>query len=479
MRPPLHLALCLLLLGAAVARAEPPEVEATPGRVVLGQDVAVEVRVRVPRGTGAVRAAASSGTWAQARLEGGAERVFLWTPPPVRYPLWAVLAFWVEDGRAPEVTTVRLPLFGRTTLEVSTAPGADVVVAVGDGRFGPVKADGHGRAQVPVEVPPDTTEARVLATRGALTTDRRAPLEVPATRPLVAVLTPDPLPVEGGGWLIIAGDEERISASELTVEAAGATVKPVAPAAERRPSAPETARYVIQPEEHATGVSVAVGWREAPSEDAARLHVAVKPAPAKPPDPETVTAPASPAPQPPAEPARAMAGRTSLFLLGGAAFASGANGGPLLGLGVSQPLPVWRWRVAAEAEVGLRHASLEGRQDTVDVRSRVWGIPLLLSARVTLFQWGSFELDGRAGGGVLALSHRLTTAPVETGAGFPDVVDERRVRAMGFLAAQGAYGFGRWSLFTEVRAALAPVETPLLRAQMGGVAVSAGLRFAP
>ncbi|CAM4471784.1 hypothetical protein COEX109129_29895 [Corallococcus exiguus] len=455
------------MLGAAVARAEPPEVEATPGRLVLGEDVTVEVRVRVPKGAGPVRAAASSGTWEQMRVEGGAERVFHWKPPPVRYPLWAVLAFWVEDGHAPEVTTVRLPLLGRTTLDVSTAPGAEVVVVVGDARFGPVKADGHGNAQVPVEVPPDATEARVLATRGTLTTDRRASLEVPAARPLVAALTPDPLPAEGGGWLIIAGDEERLSASELTVEAEGATVKSVDP---------ERARYTVQPRADATDVSVTVRWSDAPTKDAVMLQGAVKPAAARPAEgviiDNTKLFPAHGVQVP-------ISRLKSLFLLGGAAFASGANGGPLLGLGVSVPLPVWHWRVAAEAEVGLRHASLDGQQGDTEVRSRVWAIPLLLSARVTLFQLGSFQLDGRAGGGVLALSHHLSTQGIGTGDVFPDAVDERTVRAMGFLAAQGAYRLGRWSILTEVRAALAPVETPSLRAEMGGVSVSAGLRFVP
>ncbi|MBN9685455.1 MULTISPECIES: hypothetical protein [unclassified Corallococcus] len=470
MRPPLPLVLCLLMLGAAVARADPPEVEATPGRVVLGQDVTVEVRVRVPRGAGPVRAAASSGTWERTRVEGGAERVFHWTPPPVRYPLWAVLAFWVEDGRAPEVTTVRLPLLGRTTLDVSTAPGAEVVVVVGDARFGPVKADGRGQAQVPVEVPPDATQARVLATRGTLTTDRSAPLEVPAGRPLVAALTPDPLPVEGGGWLIIAGDEERIAPSELTVEAEGATVKPVEQ---------DRARYAVQPRADATDVSVTVRWRDAPVEDAVKLQGAVKPAPARPAEVAIIDTDRPFPAHGVLVPAAAV--RPSLFLLGGAAFASGANGGPLLGLGVSVPLPVPvpYWRVAAEAEVGLRHASLDGQQGGTEVHSRVWGIPLLLSARATLFQRGSFQLDGRAGGGVLALSHHLSTQGIGTGDVFPAAVEERRVRAMGFLAAQGAYRLGRWSLLTEVRAALAPVETPSLRAQLGGVSVSAGLRFVP
>ncbi|RYZ35745.1 MAG: hypothetical protein EOO71_34350 [Myxococcaceae bacterium] len=434
------------------------------------------VRVRVPDGAGPVRAAASSGTWEAGRVEGGAERVFRWTPPPVRHPLWAVLAFWVEDGRPPEVTTVRIALVGRKTLDVSTAPGAEVVVAVGDAHFGPVKADGRGRAQVPVEVPPDAKEARVLATRGALTTDRSAPLEVPPERPLVAALTPDPLSPEDGGWLILAGTEGTVPPSELDVTAEGATLKAEPPE--------ERARFKVRPTDGAMSVSVTVRWREVdptvePTTEAVRIQAGVLPARPRPQETVEVTPPASPALPPVAETPRAPGERLSLFLLGGATFASGANGGPLLSLGVSVPLPVWNGRLAAEAEAGLRYASFDAPQDGMDVHSRVWGIPLLLSARVTLFQHDSFKLDGRAGAGVLSFSHRLSVDASQTSDGFPTTMDERKVAPMGFLSAQAAYGFGRWSILTEVRAALAPVETDSLRAELGGVSVSAGLRFIP
>ncbi|RKH02419.1 hypothetical protein D7V97_27905 [Corallococcus sp. CA053C] len=477
MRPPLFIAALLLLCVATVAQAELPEVEATPGRLVLGQDTVVVVRVRVPEGAGPVRAAASSGTWDVTRVEGRAERVFRWTPPPVRYPLWAVLAFWVEDGRPPEVTTVRIPLLGRTTLDVSTAPGAEVVVAVGDARFGPVKADVHGRAQVPVEVPPDAKEARVLATRGTLTTDRSTPLEVPSERPLVAALTPEPLSAEGGGWLVLEGVEGEVRPSDVDVIATGATVK-IEPPKGR-------GRLVVRPRAEAPRVSVTVRWRDSAETDAARVQADVRPARTRPSLPELTPADDNLLPFPSTSPdaptaSRTRGKRTSLFVLGGASFASGANGGPLLALGVTVPLPVWHGRLAAEAEVGVRHAMLDvRREDGAQVRSRVWGFPLLLSTRVTLFQQGSLRLDGRAGGGVLALRHQLSLAEPETPDVFPPATDERKLGAMGFLAVQGAYGFGRWSVLTEVRGALAPVRTPSLHAQLGGVSVSFGLGFTP
>src|SRR5690349_9869255 len=113
MRVVLLLSVAVLTVpGVAVAAA--PEVRATPAQVVLGQDTAVELEVQVREGAGPVRAAASSGSFAQPVVEGGALRKFQWTPPEVRYPLPAVLAFWVEKPSGPpEVAVIRIPLLGR------------------------------------------------------------------------------------------------------------------------------------------------------------------------------------------------------------------------------------------------------------------------------------------------------------------------------------------------------------------------------
>ncbi|MFP2927359.1 hypothetical protein ACLESO_19610, partial [Pyxidicoccus sp. 3LG] len=64
-------------------------------------------------------------------MEGGPVRTFRWTPPSVRFPLVAVFAFWVERGAEPsDVAIARVPLLGKTRLDVSTAAGASVVVEV-------------------------------------------------------------------------------------------------------------------------------------------------------------------------------------------------------------------------------------------------------------------------------------------------------------------------------------------------------------
>ena len=228
MRP---LPLFLLLLVAPVAWAAPPGVTVswTPERVVLGRDARVTVEVRVPPGSGPVRGAASSGTFSHEQVEGGEVRAFQWTPPPVHHPLVAVLAFWLEGGtessavQPPTPAVVRIPLLGKTQLDVATEAGASVVVEVGGTRFGPVQADDRGRARVPVEVPPGVRSASVLATRDTLRTRAAIPLDPPQEAPLVAALTPTPLSARDGGWLLVAG-EEGLRPEDLLLYAEGATL---------------------------------------------------------------------------------------------------------------------------------------------------------------------------------------------------------------------------------------------------------------
>ncbi|WP_241759566.1 hypothetical protein [Pyxidicoccus parkwayensis] len=499
----------LLLLLAAPVWAAPPGVTVswTPERVVLGQDSRVTVAVRVPPGAGPVRGAASSGTLSQERVEGGEVRAFQWTPPPVRYPLVAVLAFWIEEKAAdaksrsqlpPEWAVVRIPLLGKTQLDVSTDAEASVVVEVGGSRFGPVQADSHGRARVPVEVPPGVRSANVLATRDTLRTRAVIPLDPPQEAPLVAALSPSPLPVEGGGWLLVAG-EGVLGPDELEVFAQGATLtddnealrtsaaagsidsaempaqRPrsagatasVAPALREGAlalPADEPLRYRVTPGPDVTLISVTVHRKG--SEDRAHATVDVLPAPVVPP----------PSPTPPIvlpPPAPAGHWRPSVFALAGGAFASGANTGPTGAVGVSLSPPWWEGRFAAELETGLRTATFDGRVDSLgSVRSRVLAVPVLASVRAVIFQRASLSLHGRAGGGVLPFRHQLESD-------FQEDLKESKLAAMGFLSVQGAVRLGRWSALVEVRGSMAPARTPWLDAQLGGLNGLLGVRFEP
>lgn len=443
-----------LLLAAPLAMAAPPEVTATPERVVLGKEREVTLRVRVPGNDGPVRAAASSGTFEQDTVTGGEERIFRWVPPDIRHPQMAVLLFWVEGGGAeeqpPEVARVLVPLLGRLSLDIATNPGAQVVVEVAHTRFGPVRANARGQAIVPVEVPPGVTHARVLATRGELHTDRITDIPVPPHQPLVAMLGPSPMPVEQGGWLVVAGAEDASPSSEdLELQVEGALTQPV--------EGPLTA-FRVWPAEDATAVSVQV--RHKTSESTASASVPVRPRPVvPPPEPPPVTVQPS--------------GGLELHLLAGGILARGANTGLMAALGASYPLPVWHRRLAIELEVGLRQASLEA----VDAfgmtrRSQVLAGPVLASARLAAFEHGAFSLYGRVGAGVMPFTHRLTID-------FQNDAEESKLKPMAFLAAQAAYRFGVLSALVELRGAYGPARTPWLDAQLGGVAVTVGMRYAP
>lgn len=451
MRP---LPLLLLLLAAPVALAAPPRPTAswTPERVVLGRDSRVVVRVRVPESSGPVRGAASSGAFASDRVEGGAVRTFQWTPPPVRHPLVAVLAFWVEDGAEPPVVTVlRVPLLGKTQLEVSTASGAEVVVEVDGTRFGPVRANARGKARVPVEVPPGVRVAQVLATRQTLTTHASIPLAPPDEAPLVAALTPSPLPSGTEGWLLVAGEPGlRQDDLELSVEGAKASPEP----------GTEPPRYRVTPEASATSISVQVQRKG--RKDTARAVAEVRGVTPLAPDSAAGRAPASPS-----------GWRPSVFLLAGGAFASGANTGPTGSVGVSLVPPGrWAW-LAVELEAGLRRVTLDGQVEALGtVRSRVMGVPVLASIRAGLLQGPALSLYGRAGMGVLPFRHHLSSD-------FQEDLKESKLAGMGFLSLQGAYRWGRWSVLAEARGTWAPAHTPWLDAQLGGLSGLVGVRFEP
>ncbi|EAU62377.1 hypothetical protein STIAU_6415 [Stigmatella aurantiaca DW4/3-1] len=269
MRPAL---LLLALVFPLATLAASPEVSFSPTRVVLGEDHLVEVEVRVASDAGPVRAAASSGTFAEPVVEGGPKRTFRWSPPDVRYPLAAILVFWVDTPQGPpEATVIRVPLVGRTTLPITTDRGASVEIEIAGRLFGPIQADRRGKARIPVEVPPGEKEARVLATRGKLKTTRTVPLDVPPHWPLVAWLSPQPMPPEGG-WLGVAGVDST-DTSPLELKPQGATVEP----------APHGAPWVyrVTPLPGAETVSVAVRRHKAQAQ--AQVQVGQPPPPPEPP----------------------------------------------------------------------------------------------------------------------------------------------------------------------------------------------------
>ncbi len=462
---------------ASTAATPEARVSWRPERIVLGRDTQVAIQVQVPGGAGSLHAAASSGSFVSDRVDGGAVRAFQWRPPPERYPQVAVLLFWAEGaspGAPPWVTVARLPLVGQTELDVVTAAGANVEVEVAERRFGPVRANGRGKARVPVEVPPGVRRARVLARRDTLRTDAMVPLDAPPVSPLAVALTTRPLPANDGGWLLVAGPAP-LRAEDVTVETDGATARmapPHLPAgntdtraktrrsreeADSSSTRSETPRafaedvllYRVVPVPGATQVDVRVERPGLPREAVAKASVSHVSAP--------VAARTSNS---------ADAWQASYFLLAGGVVAGSSARGPTGGVGVTVLTPLWRQRLAAELEVGVRTTS-DGA-----TRSQVLALPVLLSVRAELFKRAGFSLHGRAGGGPMPVHHYRSSE-------LQDEVKESKLRGMGFLSVQASYRLGRWSALAEARGAWAPVRTPWLDTQLGGLAVYLGARFQP
>jgi len=465
MRVP-FLPLLLLLALPSLAAAAPFPATATPAQVVLGRDKAVVVQVKVPRGTPPLRALASTGSLMPLPATARGVYSYRWIPPDIRYPLLAVLAFWVDTAEGPpEVTTVHIPLLGRTELDVVTdvGAGAQVVVQVADLRFGPVTTNRKGGATVPVEVPPGVREAIVFATAKGQQTRRTTPLDVPPERPLVAVLSPDVLPVDGTGWLTLLG-EEPMPTAQVELRVQGGTVEELRPGVFRlKPEAGARAVVVNAHHKDGTGAARVMAPVAAP--------IITHPSP---PQPPPVEAPAV-KPTPGVDWSRYLSWHhLSLHLMAGGFFAGGDNRGPLLSLGLGYRLPALDDRVTLELEGGLRQQMSQPRLGPTGplLDSRVVGVPLLMSARVLAFERGPLSLHGRAGAGLLYYDQRVTSTS------FDGQLIQQGHTFMGFLAAQAAWRLGPVSALFELRGSYAAAQAQQIDAQLGGLSASLGVRYA-
>ncbi|WP_375773705.1 hypothetical protein NR798_23500 [Archangium gephyra] len=465
MRAP-SLPLLLLLALPSLAAAAPFPATATPAQVVLGRDKAVVVQVKVPRGTPPLRAVASTGSLMPLPATARGVYSYRWIPPDIRYPLLAVLAFWVDAAEGPpDITPVHIPLLGRTELEVNTdvGAGAEVVVQVAGMRFGPVTTNRKGRAQVPVEVPPGVREAIVLATAKGQQTRRTTPLDVPPERPLVAVLSPDVIPVGGTGWLTLLG-EAPVPATDVELRVQGGAVEELGPGVFRvKPEAGARTVVVDARRKDGTGATRVMAPVDAPI-------VARDPAPTPPP---VEPVPVKPAPA--VDWSQYLSWHNlSLHLLAGGFFAGGDNRGPLFSLGLGYRLPPLGGRFSLEVEAGLRqsmsHPSLGPTGPLLD--SRMMGLPLLLSVRGLAFERGPLSLHGRAGAGVVYYDQRVTSAS------FDGQLIQQGSTFMAFVAAQAAWRLGPVSALVELRGSHAAVQTREVDAQLGGLSASLGVRYA-
>ncbi len=464
MRVPL-LPLLLLLALPALAEAAPFPVTAAPAQVVLGRDKAVVVQVKAPRGTPPLRAMASTGSLQPLPATARGVYSYRWVPPDIRYPLLAVLAFWVDSPTGPpEVTTLHIPLLGRTELDVATdvGAGAEVVVQVAGMRFGPVLTNRKGRALVQVEVPPGVREARVLATAKGQKTDRAYRLDVPPERPLIALLSPDVLPPDTGGWLLVLS-ESPAPLTQVELQVQGGDVKEV-------PGTPGVFRVKPEPEASTVVVNAHLKDRTGSARIMAPVSAPIV-AHVSPPEPPVAphVAPATPAWWAP----WSRKENLSFHLLAGGVFAGGDNLGPLAAGGVGYRLPPLGGRFTLEAEMGLRRSTSHPEVKLVGtLNARMVAVPVLLSARILAFERGPLALSGRVGAGMMYFEQVMTSQF------FPGANTESGRTFTGFLGAQAAWNLGVVSALAELRGSYADVQTTQIKAQPGGLSLCVGVRYA-
>src|SRR5438132_379434 len=142
------------LLAVAIAASLPIGTE--PRSLELGDDpvhAVLHIQSQIEP-----RLSASVGTISNLRRESAEAWTADYLPPSESYPQVAVIAA-VAGG---QLSWTALPLSGQGMAVVQTRPGAEITVEIGERSFGPVKADAHGEAQVPVVVPPGVHEVRHL-----------------------------------------------------------------------------------------------------------------------------------------------------------------------------------------------------------------------------------------------------------------------------------------------------------------------------
>lgn len=407
---------------------------ASPSEVVLGRDR--EVRLEVPD-VDRLSWAASEG-----ELTAADAHHLVWRAPGPGTPRTAVLVIWDTAEAMPNPTVLRIPLVGRTELEVDTEPRASVTVELGGSSFGPRSANAAGKVKVPLEVPPGVQTATVYAEAEGSRTERHVPLSFPRDLHLVVAFSPHPMDAAAGGWLLVAAPRP-IDAADVTVEVAHARLRLVRD--------DETLLYQIAPLPDANEVTATAEWKGQPAT-------------------RTMTAAAVGLVAGPKAPSQLR------FEVGGAVggfFGRGAAKGFELALfgGVT---PGWLGdRIALELELGWRHTgSTQNLANLGTLHSSINVLPILVKARYRAYESGPIRLGASAGLGIAPYDHGLSSD-------FQSSFREGGTTWELAFGADAAYSVGRWSPFVELGYAYSPrIQTPQVSAQLSGLRALLGVRSA-
>jgi len=256
----------LLPLSLAVAIVAPLRLEATPSRLVLG-DEAARATLTITSASKPLLSA-NVGEIRNLRRDGPESWFAEYVPPDDLFPQVAILAAAVAD----EVAWTALPLCGRGVAEVRTRARARISVKIGGETFGPMQADAHGEAHVPVIVPPGVHEAW----QGR----QRIELDVPATPRLHVLTLRDRVHADRIEQLAVVVLATREDGSPL--DGARLNLAPArgeASAVERRAPGEYRARWTLPPGPAGT-VRLVAGIADGSAPSAA-AEIAVDPGPAE------------------------------------------------------------------------------------------------------------------------------------------------------------------------------------------------------
>jgi hypothetical protein len=276
-------ALLAAALAPAVTAAASLSVEG--GTIVLGRSAAVPVLFRIDEPPGSeilpLRLSVNVGRFSEpARLGPGRYRA-TYTPPTTQFPQVALVAVWRETGADARIDFLRMPLFGRTRIEVTAEAGAEVRARVGLDTFGPAVADRRGHAEIPIHVEPGVHECAVVVREGsAKEATHRVKVEVPPYNRLTAALVPHAVVADGRSTVRV----------DVLYDMGGAHPAPerirVRPSLgkvtfERGAGGLYTYRYVPPPETPATNVTFEVSVEDDPAAHATATLALGLPPPAR------------------------------------------------------------------------------------------------------------------------------------------------------------------------------------------------------
>ena len=174
--------------------------ESNPKEITLNQDLSasLNLKLNIPEASDAQLLLRSSvGKIENVTNLGDGTFSAQYIPPSKElYPHYALFSF--IDARHPEIYhgSYVLPQSGRTPFPVESIPNSNVMLEIGDRKFGPVKADANGKASIPIIVPPGVEQATMISVIGGSTRRDTIDLQIPKSQKVLFFPLPQSIPAD-------------------------------------------------------------------------------------------------------------------------------------------------------------------------------------------------------------------------------------------------------------------------------------------